>query len=252
MDKKVDAFGEALKDYLDGSLPSYSIRRDDKNIDLLNTEVYFSNYSDWEDYEKDIITKYAFGRTLDIGAGAGRHSIFLQDRDFEIHAIDKSPSAVKIMKIRGVKNVYLMDLKELNFPDNYFDSILMMFTDFGLAGDLREIKRFLKVLYNVATPKGRIIATIRHPYDTNHSEHFIYHERRKKKGAMADKIKMRIEHNGSTGEWFHSLIISPKKLRDLIKDTGWVIFKIVRGEDGFYGVVLKKKYMRLFPLLPNV
>ena len=226
-DKMTDVFGQALRAYLNGGSSLLSLRKNDQSVDFLDTGVYFSRYLDWPDYEKEIITKYTFGRVLDIGAGAGRHSIFLQNKGFNIHAIDNSPIAVNIMRIRGVRNVYLMNLRELNFPDNYFDSVLMMFTDFGLAGNHQEIKKFLKNLYIITSTKGRIITTIRYPYKTN------------------NRIRMRLEYSNSSEVWFRPLMIWPEKLEDFIKSTGWLVLKTIKGEAGFYGAVLAKKDIRL-------
>lgn len=47
-------------------------------------------------------------RILDVGAGAGCHSLVLQERGLDVTAIDISPLSVETMKERGVKKV-LMD-----------------------------------------------------------------------------------------------------------------------------------------------
>ena len=235
-----DAFGNGLKNYLNGDLTPYTIRRDDGFIDKPHdVGVYFADYSQWPGYEKEIL-KYVQGRVLDIGAGAGRHALYLQGKGFEVHAIDISPEAIEVMKRRRMKNIYLMDLRKLDFPDNYFDSILMMFNNFGLAGSIEGTKKLLEVLYRISTPKGRIIITIRDPYQTDIPEHLAYHERNKKAGKPVGQIKIRIEYKDEVGDWFELLMISSQELEELIKDTGWKILRIVEGKDGNYGAVLEK------------
>jgi len=133
-----------------------------------------------------------------------------------------------------------MDLRKLDFPDNYFDSILMMFNNFGLAGSIEGTKKLLEVLYRISTPKGRIIITIRDPYQTDIPEHLAYHERNKKAGKPVGQIKIRIEYKDEVGDWFELLMISSQELEELIKDTGWKILRIVEGKDGNYGAVLEK------------
>jgi len=239
-DKKMaDVFGRLLIDYFKGKGSIETIRRDDGQVNEMSMKRYFTDYPEWEDFEKEILG-YVQGRVLDIGAGAGRHSLYLQKQGFEVHAIDISPRAVEVMRKREVRNVYLMDLRKLDFPENYFDSILMMFNNFGLAGTIKETKKLLKLLYRVSTPQARIITTIRDPYQTDNPAHLAYHEKNKKEERPAGQVTLRIECKDEIGDWFSLLMVSPEELKDLIKDTGWNILKIVEGKEGEYGAVLKK------------
>lgn len=236
-----DAFGKALMGYLSGDTSPYAVRRDDNHIQKGSLEVYFNDYPQWEDVEKEILT-YVQGRVLDIGAGAGRHALYLQRQGFEVYAIDNSPLAVKVMKQREISNVYLMDLRHLDFPDNYFDSILMMFNGLGLAGTIEMTNKVLRVLYKISTPKAKIIATTIDPYKTNKAAHLAYQERNRKVGKLAGQIIMKIEYKGEVGDWLSLLMLSPKELSDIIKDTGWSILKISKTDKrGHYGIVLKKE-----------
>ena len=222
-----DIFGQALKGYLNGDLPKHVIQGKDGYLDVLNTEIYFSDYSDWKDHEKAIL-RYVQGRVLDIGGGAGRHSLFFQKRGHEVHAIDISPSAIALMKIRGVKNVRLMDLRAVDFPEGHFDSVLIMAGDLGLAGSIKDSKKLLRNLFKITSPQGRIIATIKNPYDG-------------KQSAEMAKVKARIAYKGGTGDWFSILMISPQRLKTLARGTGWVVSQIVEGDNGFYGALLEKR-----------
>ena len=49
------------------------------------------------------------GKTLDVGAGAGCHSLVLQERSIDVTAIDISPLSVETMKERGIKKVLEQD-----------------------------------------------------------------------------------------------------------------------------------------------
>jgi 2-polyprenyl-3-methyl-5-hydroxy-6-metoxy-1,4-benzoquinol methylase len=55
------------------------------------------------------------GRVLDIGCGAGRHSLYLQNQGFQVLGIDNSPLAVKVAKLRGLKRVKVMSIEDINF-----------------------------------------------------------------------------------------------------------------------------------------
>lgn len=235
-----DIFGKFLNDCLKNKKTVYFIRRNDGFFDKLqDAKIYFSKYKEWKKSEKDIL-KYAKGKVLDIGAGAGRHSLYLQNKGHKVYAVDISPGAVKVMQKRGVKNSLAMDLKKLNFPKNYFDTILLMFNNFGLAGDVDATKKFLKNLYKITTKNARIITTIRNPYKTKNPKHLVYHKRNIKAGRPAGLIKIRIEYKGILGEWFKILMVSPQELKKLLSGTGWKILKIIEELDGTYGAVLEK------------
>lgn len=234
-----DPFGKALRDYLNGN-PSttYTIRRDDGHVDHLAVEAYFREYPTWKETEKKVL-RFAQGRVLDIGAGAGRHSLYLQSQGFDVVANDVSLLAFEVMLRRGIKNVCLMDVKRLNFPAKSFDSILMLGNNFGLAGTVEETKKLLRVLYRIST--GRIITTITDPYKTEEAEHLSYHERNRKAGRPVGQVKIRIEYKGEIGSWSYLLMVSPEELKGLIKDTGWNILRLFEGSDQYYyGAVLGK------------
>jgi len=238
-----DIFGEALKGYLNGNPQYYLIRRKDGNSCRIDTCEYFSDYQDWNNCEKETIMAHVQGRVLDIGAGAGRHSLFLKKRNLEVHSLDISPFAVNLMKMRGLKNVYLMDLRKMDFPDNYFDSVLMISNDLGLAGTIKDTKELLKTLFRIVKPDGKVIATIR---DSNKSaadsRESLYSNQERKLAKMVNKIRLRMEYNNAAGDWFYALLASKEELGKLIKGTGWFISNIIEKEgSNLYGAVLKKE-----------
>lgn len=241
----IDIFGKALKGYLNGGSPSYTIRRADGNYYHINTCEYFSDYQEWSDCERDLIIRYANEgkRVLDIGAGAGRHSLFLKNLGTEVHSLDNSPFAANLMKIRGLNNVHLMDLRQMDFPDDYFDSVLMISNDLGLAGTIKDTRQLLKTLFRIVKSDGKIIATIRDSsrYTTNTPGCFVYNNHKRKLAKIVDKIRLRLEYNNNVGDWFYSIMASPEELKKLIKGTGWIVSDIIAKDgDGFYGAVLGK------------
>ena len=108
------------------------VERDDGLITYSRLpEHYFSKYEDWPLHEKKAM-EFVKGNVIDIGCGAGRHSLYLQEKGFEILAIDNSPLAIKICKLRGVRNVRVSPIEEVSRERGLFDTILMMGNNFGL------------------------------------------------------------------------------------------------------------------------
>jgi SAM-dependent methyltransferase len=119
-------------------------------------ETYFRDPTKIE-LEKAILD-LCRGRILDIGAGAGCHSLVLQEKGYDVHSIDISPGAVELMKQRGLKHVYCRDIWK--FRSKSFDTLLLMFNGIGIAGDLKGLAKFLKQLKKLVKPDGQILAGV--------------------------------------------------------------------------------------------
>lgn len=92
-----------------------------------NAEAYANNTAQMLDLEW--LEKFAShvrpgGKVLDIGSASGRDSAWFTSRGFKVVGIDISESLVE-MAIKSVPNAHfvVMDLMDLDFPDESFDGI---------------------------------------------------------------------------------------------------------------------------------
>jgi len=91
-----DAFGRVLYDYSIGEYIHEVIEREDGFISVSKGPgIYFSEFDDWIPAEQEAMS-FAFGRVLDIGCGAGRHALYLQDKGLDVLGLDSSPLALKV------------------------------------------------------------------------------------------------------------------------------------------------------------
>ena len=99
MKDEFDAFGHLLYDELNGKDPVEIVERDDGYIDASRPgpACYFFEYKKWNSINKKAI-KYAKGKVLDIGCGAGRFSLYLQNNGHYVLGIDNSPLYNTIIK----------------------------------------------------------------------------------------------------------------------------------------------------------
>jgi len=79
-----DAFGRAMYDYYASGMKATHleevVERDDGYVDTAGgPAIYFREYRHWLPEEKKAM-RYARGRVLDVGCGAGRHSLYLQGK----------------------------------------------------------------------------------------------------------------------------------------------------------------------------
>ena len=93
---------------------------------------------------------------LDLGCGAGRHSILLAKEGFSVVALDVSETALKTLNDRlragSISNVVLIEheMGQLPFIEDYFDGVVS--TNVLHHGKSVEIKKTIDELYRVMKP----------------------------------------------------------------------------------------------------
>ncbi len=127
-----DAYGAAIFDYYCGQEAVEIVERDDGFIIASSgPAIYFADYNDWHPQER-IALRNVSGRVLDIGCGAGRHSLYLQSRSHSVMAIDSSPLAIKVCRQRGITNAHVLTASQLTLACGKFDLMLLMGNNLGL------------------------------------------------------------------------------------------------------------------------
>ena len=237
-----DAFGQEMWAYYKGEEASEIVERDDGffNVTPNNPAHYFSEYEDWDVIERKAV-EFVKGRVLDIGCGAGRHSLYLQKTGHDVLGIDSSPLAIKICKLRGLKRARVMSIEELSFKPGSFDTVIMLGSNFGLFGSFKKARRCLKKLHRITSTGGLIVASTRDTYKTDNADHLEYHEFNRKRGRMAGQLRLRIRFRKCIGRWFDYLIVSKKEMEDIFKGTGWQVRQFIDSDDSAYIAIIEKE-----------
>ena len=240
-----DAFGHEMYDHLHGKKSFEIIERNDGLFNVsMGAPLYFSPFQEWMDVEKQAI-QHARGRVLDIGCGAGRHALYLQEQGLEVMGIDSSPLAIKTCQERGVKDARLLALTQVAKKLGVFDTILMMGNNFCLLGTPERAVRLLKRYAKVTSPAGQIIAFTRNPYGFNphttpEPEHTSYHQWNRENGRMGGQARIRVRYKKYVSDWIDFLMVSPQEMEALLTPTSWRIEQILEGEAGIYCALLHK------------
>ncbi|MBO5811053.1 MAG: class I SAM-dependent methyltransferase [Bacteroidales bacterium] len=154
MKREKDAMGKAIADFYkgnaNGKLRVLSPMFEEDEIPLA---TLFRSFRDMPKIEQKAL-KMAKGRTLDVGAGSGCHSLWLQEKGVDVTAIDISPYSVETMKARGVVNVLEQDFFTL---DEKYDTILMLMNGIGIVGTLDKLPDFFKHINNVLADDGQLL-----------------------------------------------------------------------------------------------
>ncbi|MBM3256597.1 MAG: class I SAM-dependent methyltransferase [Candidatus Moranbacteria bacterium] len=240
MKQKNDAFGQEVMSYYKTGEGYEIVEKDDGFIGIggYGPVGYFSEYKNWPKHEKEAI-KFAKGKVLDIGCGAGRVALFLQNKGLEATGIDNSPLAIKVCKLRGLERVKVLSINQINkFKPNSFDTIIMFGNNFGLFSSLKKAKSLLKKMQGITSDNALIITESKDPYITDESSFREYHERNKKLGRIPGQMRLRVRFKNYIGDWFDYLMVSKNEMKEILKGTGWKVTKFIDHEDKTKGVYI--------------
>lgn len=151
-----DLMGRAIWDYFYQENPEdLQTETSISELDDLPVSYLFRNYKEMNALEQKALD-LSFGKVLDVGAGAGSHSLYLQNkRNLEVTALDISPKSIEICKARGVENAVCEDF--LQFSKTKFDTILLLMNGTGIFQSLEHIDQYLQKLKNLTSENGQIL-----------------------------------------------------------------------------------------------
>lgn len=236
-----DAFGHALRDYVDGKERGCEIiERDDGYADVSGgREMYLADYPNWPSRHRQAV-RYAKGRVLDVGCGAGRHALYLQAQGLDVLGIDTSPLAVTVCRRRGLKDVRLMSVDQLSPALGAFGTVLMLGMNFGLFANRHKARRLLRRLHKITEQDGRIIAESLDPYQTDNPFHRAYQRRNKQRGRMAGQVRIRVRYQKYMTPWFDYLFVSRREMEKVLRGTRWAVRRFIPPHGERYVAVIVK------------
>lgn len=151
-----DLFGKAMFDFQTNNSPEDIITETTiSEEDEMSVDYLFRSYNEMPKLEQKAL-QLAIGKTLDVGCGAGSHSLSLQnDRNLDVTSIDISEKAIETCKLRGVKNAQVKNI--LNFEGEKFDTIILLMNGVGIFGKLENCNKYLDKLKSLLNPGGQIL-----------------------------------------------------------------------------------------------
>lgn len=236
MDIKKDPMGRAIADYHKiGTADRLRVFSPMFEEDEIPLQTLFRKYEEMPKIERKALDM-AKGKTLDVGAGAGCHSLVFQERGIYVTAIDISPLCVEAMKKRGVKKVLEQDFFTL---DGQYDTILLLMNGIGIVGTLERLPEFFRRLDKILAPRGQVLC------DSSDIS-YVFED----KNGMIDiptemeyygEHSFQMQYKDTIGESFEWLYIDADTLKEKAANNGYAVEVVAEGEHYDYLARITKK-----------
>ena len=150
-----DLLGKAILDFQTNNSPEDLVTETNiSEADEMSVDYLFRSFNEMPKLEKKAL-QLCKGKVLDVGCGAGSHALYLQEKGFDVTAIDISANAIKACELRGFKNARIKNV--LDLENETFDTILLLMNGTGIFGTLSETSNYLEKLKSLLNPNGQIL-----------------------------------------------------------------------------------------------
>lgn len=225
---QVDIFGLAMQDYLRGERGN--MIRVDTNLtegEELSVDYLFRKENELPEWET-IALSLCKGKILDVGAGAGCHSLILQHKGFDVKAIDIAPVAVECMKQQGIH----AELKDYFKEEGKYDTLLFLMNGIGMALTIEGLENVFEQAKKLLNKGGQIIlesSDIIYMFEEEDGSYVI-----DLNGAYYGEMEYTLTYKGVQGQPFPWLYVGYDLLSDKAEEAGFKLEFLYQGEEGNY------------------
>ncbi|KMQ67498.1 methyltransferase [Chryseobacterium sp. FH2] len=232
-----DLMGKAIRDYYYNENPEdLQTETSISELDELPVDYLFRDFEEMNDIEQKAL-ELSWGKVLDIGAGAGSHSLYLQDKkNLDVLALDISPKSIEICRLRGIKRTICENM--LDFSTETFDTILLLMNGTGIFQSLSKIDIYLKKLHTLLNENGQILID---------STDILYMFDRDYDGGVyipADgyygELDYIVHYKGESEDPIKWLYLDFNTLKNAAENNGFNIEKVLQDEDSYLSKLTKK------------
>jgi SAM-dependent methyltransferase len=232
-----DLMGKAIWDYYHNENPEdLQTETSISELDELPVDYLFRDFEEMNKIEQKAL-ELSQGKTLDIGSGAGSHSLYLQnERNLDVTALDISPKSIEICKLRGVKKAVSKNM--LDFFGETFDTILLLMNGTGIFESLLKIDTYLKKLYLLLNENGQALID---------STDILYMFDRDEDGGIYipasgyyGELDYVVHYKGESEDPIKWLYLDFNTLKNAAENNGFTIEKVLQDEDSYLARLMKK------------
>lgn len=151
----LDLFGKAILDFQTGNAPENLITETNiSEADEMPVDYLFRDYAQMPKIEQKAL-QLCRGKVLDVGCGAGSHSLYLIQKGLDVTSVDVSENAIKACQLRGLEKARTLNV--LAVDNEKFDTLLLLMNGTGIFGTLAQMSNYLQKLKSLLNPGGQIL-----------------------------------------------------------------------------------------------
>ncbi|KQR94898.1 methyltransferase [Chryseobacterium sp. Leaf180] len=232
-----DLMGRAICDYFqNGNTEDLQTETSISELDELPVDYLFRDFDEMNKIEQKAL-ELSNGKVLDIGAGAGSHSLYLQnERKLDVTALDISPLAIKVCQLRGIEKTAAQNM--LEFSAETFDTILLLMNGTGIFQSLNVIDIYLQKLYSLLNRKGQILidsTDILYMFDQDEDGGVLIPA-----NGYYGELDYIVHYKGESEDPIKWLYLDFNTLQNAAVNNGFKVEMIVKDEDSYLARLTKK------------
>ncbi|MFY1046558.1 class I SAM-dependent methyltransferase [Chryseobacterium sp. GP-SGM7] len=232
-----DLMGRAIRDYFyNEDSKDLQTETSISELDELPVAYLFRDFEEMNKIEKKAL-KLSSGKVLDIGAGAGSHSLYLQnERNLDVTALDISPKSIEVCQSRGIKKAVAQNM--LEFSGETFDTILLLMNGTGIFQSLNVIDIYLKKLYSLLNKNGQILidsTDILYMFDQDEDGGVLIPA-----NGYYGELDYIIHYKGESEDPIKWLYLDFNTLKNASENNGFKIEKVLQDDDSYLAKLTKK------------
>jgi len=225
----LDPIGKAVQDYQKTKIEKIIyIKSDIAPLESMSVSYLFRKHRQMPMIEKKALS-LCKGTILDVGAGAGAHSIWLQKKGFHVIANEISTGCIQFLQHNKIKTIQ-QNIKKLE--NIKVDTILLLMNGIGLAEDLKALPTFLLHLKKLLNPNGQILlesTDIKYMFDEVDGS--IKQNLNKK---YYGEVNYQMNYENITGPKFKWLFVDFYTLKRITEKNSLIIELLYQGKNGQY------------------
>jgi len=226
-----DVFGKVYLDAYHADHPVYyAIERDDDYLSISDANIYFADYDQFSAYEKEAIQQCQ-GKTVELAAGAGRISLYLQQQGVDVTATDISPKAIEVCQLRGINQTKVCSIFDLSIDE--IDTLLIFGNSIPLAADQKQLVALLDQFYEQTTDDGQVFGDFRSPLPTKDPIHLAYHQQNRDRQLPVGRMRFRLRYQNLVGDWIDFWMYTKEEFEQAVRQTDWQIETTGETQIGF-------------------
>ena len=221
-----DLFGKAILDYQTNNSPEDLMTETNiSEADEMSVDYLFRSFNEMPKLEQKAL-HLSKGKILDVGCGAGSHGLYLQQKGFDVTAIDISPNAIEACRLRGLKDARVINVLDLD--NEKFDTILLLMNGTGIFGTLSATPNYLQKLKSLLNPNGQILidsSDIIYMFDADDDGSYLVPA-----DGYYGELTFTVSYKNETEDTFPWLYMDYNTLQNAAHDTGLQCELILEGK----------------------